>query len=388
MEGQETASGPGRPSDMAAMAAPLAAVAPAPGSLPGEDSSDSQPPEQKLRAIAQSLTQAGRLSAYAGSKSDLMRRALVFRLWPAQSLHIVGDSPLADEFRRLLAAGAIPGWELHPVSGGHTPLHVLAGPLHRLSGSVRFYNLLEREGFAWAEEVAATPDGCLLELRNTGMKFIAAVRQVLAERQIGGAQATTGGLAAPDDPRQEPGDPVVPAGLPAEAVRALRVVAAWAVVERGAQVLEDLLVLAPGVKDLPPDVAEGWDRVRQLRLRPLAGTELPDGDLAQLARDLLGEVEERRRLILTARTFAPGPRTYDSLAAELGVSRGRIRQLETSALQQLGYAAVDDRYRPLRWRAASAAQPGSARAAPIPGAPLWMDRMLTWLASKTSLADG
>jgi hypothetical protein len=265
---------------------------------------------------------------------------------------------------------------------------VLAGPLNRLSGSVRFYNLLDREGFAWAEEVAATPDACLLELRNTGMKFIAAVRQVLAERGIGGAQATTGGLAAPDDPRQEPGDPVVLAGLPAEAVRALRVVAAWAVVERGAQVLEDLLVLAPGVKDLPPDVAEGWDRVRQLGLRPLAGTELPDGGLAQLARDLLGEVEERRRLILTARTFAPGSRTYDSLAAELGVSRGRVRQLETSALQQLGYAAVDDRYRPLRWRAASAAQSGSARAAPIPGAPLWMGRMLTWLASKTSPAGG
>src|SRR5690349_5185163 len=160
---------------MAAMAAILAAVAPAPGSLPGEDSSDSQPPEQKLQAIAQSLTQAGRLSGYAGSKYDPLGRALVFRPWPARSLHIVGDSPLADEFRRLLAAGAIPGWELHPVPGGHTPLHVLAGPLHRLSGSVRFYNLLDREGFAWAEEVVATPDACLLELRNTGMKFIAAV---------------------------------------------------------------------------------------------------------------------------------------------------------------------------------------------------------------------
>jgi hypothetical protein len=277
---------------------------------------------------------------------------------------------------------------LQPVPGGRTPLYVVAGPLHRLSGSVRFYNLLEREGFAWAEEVAATPDGCLLELRNSGMKFIAAVRQVLAERGIGGAQAMAGGLAALDDQRREPGDPVVPAGLPAEAVRALRVVAAWAVVERGAQVLGDLLVLAPGVKDLPPDVAEGWDRIRQSGLRPLAGNELPDGDLAQMARDLLGEVEERRRLILTARTFAPGPRTYDSLAAELGISRGRVRQLETSALQQLGYAAVNDRYRPLRWRAASAAQPGSTRAAPIPGAPPWMAPMLSWLASKTSPTDG
>ena len=164
--------------------------------------------------------------------------------------------------------------------------------------------------------------------------------------------------------------------------------AAWAVAEHGAQVLGDLLTLVPGVKDLPPDVASSWDRVRQLGLRLEAGTELPDGDLAQLARDLLGEIGERRRLILTSRTFAPVPRTYDSLAAELGVSRERVRQLETSALLQLGYAAGDDRYRPLRWRAASAAQPGNAGTASIPGAPPWTDQMLTWLGSKTSPADG
>jgi len=105
---------------------------------------------------------------------------------------------------------------------------------------------------------------------------------------------------------------------------------------------------------LPPDVVRSWDRVRQLDLRTLAGIALPDGDLPQLTRDLLEEIEERRRLILTSRTFAPVRRTYDSLAAELGVGRERVRQLETSALQQLAHAAAHDRYRPLRWRAASA----------------------------------
>ncbi|HET9967960.1 MAG TPA: sigma factor-like helix-turn-helix DNA-binding protein [Streptosporangiaceae bacterium] len=304
------------------MASVMAMVAAAlvPGRLPAEDGGG-QAPELRLRAIAESLTRAGNRSASAGSKSGQMGQALVFRPWPARSLLVVGDSLLADEFRRLLMAGAVPGWDLHPVPGGRTPLHVLAGPLHRLSGSIRFYNLLEREGFAWAEDVAATPDGCLLELRNSGPKFIAAVRQVLAGRGSGGSRATAGGLAQPG-------------------------------------------------------------------LRALTGTWLPDGGLAQLARDLLGEIGERRRLILTSRTFAPGPRTYDSLAAELGVSRERVRQLETSALQQLGYAAGDDRYRPLRWRAASAAQPGSAGMASIPGAPTWTDQMLTWLAGKTSPADG
>jgi hypothetical protein len=45
-----------------------------------------------------------------------------------------------EVFRRLVAAGAAPGWDLHPVPSRRTPLHQLAGPLHRLSGSNRFYN--------------------------------------------------------------------------------------------------------------------------------------------------------------------------------------------------------------------------------------------------------
>ncbi len=379
MDGQGRAPGPGGDADTAG--ADIAAVARFPGWLPADGSGDSQTPEQKLRAIAGSVSRAGEWSAAAGSECEPLRRALVFRPWPARSLHVVGDSPLATEFRRLIAAGAVPGWDLHPVPAGRTPLHVLAGPLHRLSGSNRFYNLLEREGFAYVEEVAATPDGCLLELRNSGMKFIAAVRQVLADLEPGGASATSGSRPGPGGAGQAAGGPAPPAGMPADAAMALQVVAAWAIAERGAQELGDLLTFAPGLGDLPPDVARSWDRIRQLGLHRLAGTALADGDLPRLARDLLGEIEERRRLILTSRTFAPGRRTYDSLAAELGVGRERVRQLETSALQQLARAAAHDRYRPLRWRAASATQPGSTNpAAVIPGAPPWMGKLLSWLA--------
>ena len=87
------------------------------------------------------------------------------------------------------------------------------------------------------------------------------------------------------------------------------------------------------------------------------------------------------RRLWHSRTFAPARRTYDSLAAELGVGRERVRQLKTSALQQLARAAGHDRYRPLRWRAASAARPGGAHAT-IPGAPPWMGQMLSWLAGE------
>jgi hypothetical protein len=39
------------------------------------------------------------------------------------------------------------------------------------------HRLQDRSGFAYAEEVAAIPDECLLDLRNGGLKFLAAVRR-------------------------------------------------------------------------------------------------------------------------------------------------------------------------------------------------------------------
>jgi hypothetical protein len=61
-------------------------------------------------------------------------------------------------------------------------------------------------------------------------------------------------------------------------------------------------VVFGGVGDLPPDVAGSWDRIRQLSLQMLAGAAL--GDLPRLARELIGELEERRKLILTSRACA------------------------------------------------------------------------------------
>jgi Sigma-70, region 4 len=97
--------------------------------------------------------------------------------------------------------------------------------------------------------------------------------------------------------------------------------------------------------------------------------------------ELLGETDERCRLILTSRTFAPGRRTYDSLARELGISRERVRQLEQSALIELTRTSRDRQYAPLRWRAASLAK--HADAVPTPAdAPPWMAKLMAWLASK------
>src|SRR5271166_766849 len=344
-----------------------------------DDQGADESPERVLTTVVSELSR--QLTCYVGWNSPL-GPALVFRPWPLRSMHVVGGTRMAEALRGLIAAGAAPGWELHPVPGGRTVLHVLAAPLLRLSGQQRFYNLLDRAGFAWVEEVAATPDACLLELRNSGPKFIAAVRQAISELGLDGAAGSPQNLAEYGDPSPASSPPA----LPAEVARALHLAARWAAAERGASTLGDLVTLAPGIAELPPDVARSWDRIRQLNLQSLTSTASPGHDLPQLAERLLGEVaDDRRRLILTSRTFAPERRTYDSLATEFGVSRGRVRQLETSALQQLAQAAMDDLYAPLRWRAASAARSGTAAAAEVPGAPPWMRRLVSWACREDCL---
>ena len=222
------------------------------------------------------------------------------------------------------------------------------------------------------------PDECLLDLRNGGPRFVAAVRQVLSD--LGPDIAAAAEPASPDGQNRVQPLPALAPGT----LRAVQVAAAWAVAEQGARTAGDLIPLAGRTRQLPPDVAAAWDHIRRLDLRQIAGPLLPDASLAVLAGELLGEVDRRRQLILTARTFAPPPRrTYSSLAAELGITRERIRQLEADALGKLALVAADDRYAPLRWRAASAAEPGTDTFWPAEDAPAWMEGLLRWLRENT-----
>lgn len=357
-----------------------AAVQPPAAPLPrGTGPAGGQAPEEQLRAVVARLSGDLERSASAGADYQPLGSVLVFRPWPARSLHVVGQSPLAGEFRRLITSGAVSGWDLHPVPPGRTRLEVLAGPLLHRTGSRRFYNVLERHGFAYVEEVAATPDECLLELRNSGPRLIAAVRAVIRELGPQDNTVTTSEAGPARGPGRVPAG--APAALPPDIAAAAQVIAAWGIAERGARTLGDLLTLAPAAAGMPPDVARGWDRLVQLSLRPLAGPAELEGHVARLAGELLSETDERCRLILISRTFALGKRTYDSLARELGISRERVRQLEESALIELTRASRDHRYAPLRWRAASVAQ--HADAIPELGdASPWMAKLMAWLASK------
>lgn len=84
------------------------------------DPAETRAPEEQLRTVVARLSGGHEFSASAGADPEPLGRVLVFRPWPARSLHVVGQSPLAEEFRRLIAAGAVPGWNLHRVPQGRT----------------------------------------------------------------------------------------------------------------------------------------------------------------------------------------------------------------------------------------------------------------------------
>ena len=146
--------------------------------LAGNDPDHGESPEEALRRIVGHLDAEDRWMS-VGEHRSRWGTADVCRVRPGRVLHVIGARPMASRLRELVASQAAPGWELHPVPPGRTPLRLLAAPLLTVSGGERSYNLLARSGFATVEEVAATPDRCLLLLRQCGPKMVAAVRRVL-----------------------------------------------------------------------------------------------------------------------------------------------------------------------------------------------------------------
>lgn len=142
---------------------------------------DYESPQEALGRIVNDLGSSRELWVSAGSRGGQWGYAHACRIPPGRILHVVGDSLMAVQLRELLTAGAAPGWELQPVAASQTPLHVLEEPLAALSGAVRYYNLLSRSGFTRAEEVAATPDDCLRQIRQVGPEMVAAVRKVVTD---------------------------------------------------------------------------------------------------------------------------------------------------------------------------------------------------------------
>src|SRR6201999_1108792 len=59
------------------------------------------------------------------------------------------------------------------------------------------------------------------------------------------------------------------------------------------------------------------------------------GIRSDLLKEAMGELNDRERHILTERRLKDDPTTLEELAAEYGVSRERVRQIEVRAFEKL-----------------------------------------------------
>lgn len=146
-------------------------------------------------------------------------------------------------------------------------------------------------------------------------------------------------------------DPTAPArpGV-ARLERVLRELAAWAVRERGASRLADLIALSPDLGRIPTEISSDFARLSDFPLDDFiseAGSDLPEDLLA----DLLATIGERVEMLIARKVRLGDRPTLEDLGRELGVTRERVRQLESKALAKAREAVLSDEFGPLRWRA-------------------------------------
>ena len=132
--------------------------------------------------------------------------------------------------------------------------------------------------------------------------------------------------------------------------RALLALATWAIRERGASRLADLVVLSGDLGRVPLEISTEFARLSDFALSELvgdAGTNLPTDLLAQLL-----EAIGPRSDVVVARQIRLGARpTLEELGRTIGVTRERVRQLESKALTAAETAVRSPLFGPLRWRA-------------------------------------
>jgi hypothetical protein len=292
----------------------------------------------------------------------------------------------SDNVARAVRAAAQIIRQAYPVTFGHAlpGLHLIAGqPLDpaELPGRVR--GALSREGIRDWGGLADCGVQDLLGIRMLGTGSVRLIAEAAVWRVAVIALIERAG--SPVVPDAAAARRAMPPGCVAMPLQAL---AAWAVAERGMTTVGDLLALAPGMTGLPTEIASEWELARYMDLRRLAGGPSTTPQLPGLLRDLLAEIDERRREILTRRTFAPQPQTLDTLAAAFGISRGRVRQLEESARVQIAIAARGPRYAPLRWRAHTQATGTDPDPGLLHTAGPWAGNLLRWLAKQAQPPPG
>lgn len=215
----------------------------------------------------------------------------------------------------------------------------------------RVYNALARSDVRTWGELARMRPLDVREIRNLGIHAVHLVATAAVWRVLDLAQELTafGPLTAAERPLAalSSDEGTVVAGYLAVPIRAL---AEWAVLDRDATLMGDILCLAPDLGWIPEELRAAWEQASELTLASLLSPHrLPPP--AELITRLLASLDERDRLILRERLLTDTPTTLSSIGDQLGISRGRVQQLQSRIGAKLRSSIQSAQFAPLRWRA-------------------------------------
>jgi len=222
--------------------------------------------------------------------------------------------------------------------------------------SVRARHALQRLGVTTWGDLARIPPRRIKDLRSVGIRTLAEVVEAAVLRALAEPRSpSTWNPITEGDPHPRATSPADNEGADGPAstdpiTEALAKLGAWAEREAVADTLDDLLRVLTSGADVPHDIAEAWSKMAGSQVSAVARHPAADESLEALCDQLLGALGNRPRRILVARTLAPRPLTLQELAADLGITRERVRQIQGTAEARLAELIEEERFAPLRWR--------------------------------------
>lgn len=224
-------------------------------------------------------------------------------------------------------------------------------PSHLLRTRTR--NLLERNNIATWADLARRSVADLHCLYGAGAQTVLGLARL--------AVATAGNQETADCPagdapearhdesllrHRKPVDPAV-----ARITDGLRTLAAWALRERSLDEFRGLVQPAAGLH-LPQPVGSLWDTLAGQRLEDVADRDLVNADVVELSTAMLDRFAGPKRVILERRLLSLTPATLDQVGQQVGLTRERVRQLQTKLVAQLTDSLAERQFLPLIWRGA------------------------------------
>ena len=198
----------------------------------------------------------------------------------------------------------------------------------------RARNALARFGYQTAGDLQGLELTDLFDLPNIGLGTVDSILQALAD-----ISALNPASIIPASQERPPGHTFGSSGHQSEAPRHtepfiedLRTVATWyAVLGMSARRLLD----TPVRLGSPAEVVKAQQRLELICADDVLAEGQAEVDVAELLQRAVEVVDDRGRTILARRFFADEPETLDEIGQGLGVTRERVRQIESRARAEL-----------------------------------------------------